>query len=85
VLWLPLSDADGEHDWMDPVGGMTSIDNLRAAGNDRARMYVVPRAGHHGKLHFPLTLGASSDLVVITVYLDNAKAVNKLLLKELDE
>lgn len=35
---------------MDPVGGITSIDNLKAAGNDRARMYVVPRAGHHGKL-----------------------------------
>jgi cardiolipin-specific phospholipase len=41
---------------MDPVGGMTSIDNLKAAGNDRARMYIVPRAGHHGKLRFPLTL-----------------------------
>jgi cardiolipin-specific phospholipase len=70
---------------MDPVGGMTSIDNLKAAGNDRARMYVVPRAGHHGKLLFPLTLGASSDLVIVTVYLDNAKAVNKLILRELDE
>ena len=70
---------------MDPVGGMTSIDNLRAAGNDRARMYIVPRAGHHGKLRFPLTLGARSDSVIVKVYLDNAKAVNKLLLRELDE
>ena len=71
---------------MDPVGGITSIDNLKAAGNDRARMYVVPRAGHHGKLFtFPLTLGASSDLVIATVYLDNAKAVNKLIIRELDE
>jgi cardiolipin-specific phospholipase len=80
-----LSDVDGEHDWMDPVGGMTSIDNLRAAGNTKARMYVVPRAGHHGKLRLPLILDASSDLVIVTVYLDNAKAVNKLLLRELDE
>lgn len=48
---------------MDPVGGMTSVDNLKAAGNDRARMYVVPRAGHHGKHRFPIALGASSDLV----------------------
>ena len=85
MFGLLLSDVDGEHDWMDPVGGMTSIDNLKAAGNDRARMYVVPRAGHHGELRLPLTLGASSDFVIVTVYLDNAKAVNKLILKELDE
>lgn len=84
MLWPLLSDADGEHDWMDPVGGMTSVDNLKAAGNDRARMYVVPRSGHHGKLRFPVTLGVSSDLV-IAVYLDNARAVNKLLIRELDE
>jgi cardiolipin-specific phospholipase len=70
---------------MDPAGGVTSIDNLKAAGNDRARMYIVPRAGHHGKLRFSLTLDASSDLVIVTVYLDNAKAVNKILLRELDE
>ncbi len=41
---------------MDPVGGMTSIDNLKAAGNDRARMYIVPRAGHHGKKFFTFCL-----------------------------
>jgi hypothetical protein len=41
---------------MDPVGGMTSIDNLKAAGNDRARMYIVPRAGHHGMFAFRLPL-----------------------------
>jgi len=51
---------------MDPSGGVSSIDNLKAAGNQRAFMFIVPRAGHH-------------------VYLDNAKAVNKLLLKELNE
>ena len=64
-LYVPLAvcsaptplkfDADGEHDWMDPVGGINSIDNLKAAGNERARMYIVPRAGHHGK-SFTLSL-----------------------------
>jgi cardiolipin-specific phospholipase len=66
ALRIPIAFIYGEHDWMDPVGGMTSIDNLKAAGNEKARMYIVPRAGHH-------------------VYLDNAKAVNKLLVRELDE
>jgi len=66
ALKIPISFIYGEHDWMDPVGGITSIDNLKAAGNQSARMYIVPRAGHH-------------------VYLDNAKAVNKLLLRELNE
>ena len=81
----PRCDANGEHDWTDLVGGVTSIDNLKATGNDRARMYIVPRAGYHGKLRFPLTLGASSDWIIVTVHLDNAKAVNKLLLRELGE
>ncbi|KAH9062125.1 alpha/beta-hydrolase [Lactarius vividus] len=66
ALKMPVSFVYGEHDWMDPSGGVSSIDNLKAAGNEKARMYIVPRAGHH-------------------VYLDNAKAVNKLLLKELNE
>ncbi len=35
---------------MDPVGGISSIDNLKAAGNENARMYIVPRSGHHGEL-----------------------------------
>ncbi|ETW84280.1 hypothetical protein HETIRDRAFT_102868 [Heterobasidion irregulare TC 32-1] len=65
ALKVPVTFVYGEHDWMDPAGGVKSIDNLRAAGNAEGRMYVIPRAGHH-------------------VYLDNAKAVNKLLLKELD-
>lgn len=65
-LKIPISFVYGEHDWMDPSGGVSSIDNLKAAGNQSARMFIVPRAGHH-------------------VYLDNAKAVNKLLLKELNE
>ena len=34
---------------MDPVGGLQSLQNLRLAGNERGRMFVVPNAGHHGK------------------------------------
>jgi len=71
---------------MDPVGGMTSIDNLKAAGNEYARMYIVPRAGHHGmpsSFHFYLQLALTWSSS--TVYLDNAKAVNKLLVRELNE
>jgi len=71
---------------MDPVGGMTSIGNLKAAGNENARMYIVPRAGHHGE---SLSFHLDSRLALIwsssTVYLDNAKAVNKLLVRELNE
>ncbi|KAI0269198.1 alpha/beta-hydrolase [Gloeopeniophorella convolvens] len=65
-LKMPISFVYGEHDWMDPAGGVASIDKLKAAGNDKARMFIVPNAGHH-------------------VYLDNAKAVNKLLYKELEQ
>jgi hypothetical protein len=39
---------DGEHDWMDPAGGLASIENLKKAGNENGRMYVIPDAGHHG-------------------------------------
>ena len=71
---------------MDPSGGVASIDNLKAAGNESARMFIVPRAGHHGELSIqralPLPRLTCSPLLV---YLDNAKAVNKLLLKELNE
>jgi len=83
---LPLTYyIDGEHDWMDPVGGIVSIDNLRAAGNEKARMYIVPRAGHHGKLLCPpLLLLLALTWSSLTVYLDNAKAVNKLIIKELN-
>jgi hypothetical protein len=63
-LWL-RSYADGEHDWMDPRGGVTSIDNLKAAGNDRARMYIVPHAGHHGK---PLVYRMLSLLALTLVF-----------------
>jgi hypothetical protein len=67
---------DGEYDWMDPVGGITSIDNLKAAGNEDARMYIVPRAGHHGKplLASLLVRATSSDLVLIDSVLGQRKS-----------
>ncbi len=71
---------------MDPSGGVSSIDNLKAAGNERARMYIVPRAGHHGELSIRHVLSFPClTYPALPVYLDNAKAVNKLLLKELNE
>ena len=68
--------TDGEYDWMDPVGGMTSIDNLKAAGNENARMYIVPRAGHHGKplLASLVVRATSSDLVLIDSVLGQRKS-----------
>lgn len=30
--------VDGDHDWMDPVGGYASVENLRQAGNGQGRM-----------------------------------------------
>jgi len=41
--------TDGDHDWMDPRGGMESIEALRVAGNPHAKMFLVGNAGHHGK------------------------------------
>lgn len=67
---------------MDPEGGQQSIERLKQAGNRKAKMYIVKGAGHHCKLSpysFPLQ---TSDL--LPVYLDNPKAVNSMLLKELD-
>jgi len=43
-----LALTDGDHDWMDPKGGMQSIEKLRQVGNDNAKMYLVNNAGHHG-------------------------------------
>ncbi|TDL29256.1 alpha/beta-hydrolase [Rickenella mellea] len=60
----PVTFVYGDHDWMDPVGGLESVEKLREAGNNQAQFYIIKNAGHH-------------------VYLDNAKAVNDLLYKEL--
>lgn len=34
---------------MDPVGGLQALQNLRLAGNENGRMFVIPNAGHQGK------------------------------------
>ncbi|KAI6004053.1 Alpha/Beta hydrolase protein [Pisolithus albus] len=65
ALKMPITFAYGEHDWMDPVGGLQSLQQLREAGNHFGRMFVIPSAGHH-------------------LYLDNPRAVDDLLIQELD-
>ena len=45
---VPSLNLDGDHDWMDPVGGQQSVERLRQAGNGQGRMYIVNNAGHHG-------------------------------------
>lgn len=37
---------------MDPEGGAQSVERMRAAGNSDAKMYIVPKAGHHGQSLF---------------------------------
>ncbi|KAF9057304.1 Alpha/Beta hydrolase protein [Panaeolus papilionaceus] len=44
---LPVTFVYGDHDWMDPVGGFASVENMKKAGNDNGRMFIVTNAGHH--------------------------------------
>jgi cardiolipin-specific phospholipase len=70
---------------MDPEGGEQSVENLRKAGNGEGRSYIVNNAGHHGAsflLQSYLIFHPSH--VSLPVYLDNPKAVNDLIVKELD-
>ncbi|KAG6331712.1 hypothetical protein ID866_7373 [Astraeus odoratus] len=53
ALRIPITFVYGEHDWMDPVGGLQSLEKLRQAGNHHGRMFVVPGAGHHVYLDNP--------------------------------
>ncbi|KIM67877.1 hypothetical protein SCLCIDRAFT_1210008 [Scleroderma citrinum Foug A] len=46
-LKIPVTFVYGEHDWMDPLGGLQSLEKLREAGNHYGRMFVIPGAGHH--------------------------------------
>jgi len=41
--------TDGDRDWMDPKGGMESIETLRKAGKPHAKMFLIDNAGHHGQ------------------------------------
>ncbi|CAE7059541.1 unnamed protein product [Rhizoctonia solani] len=47
ALRMPVTFAYGDRDWMDPAGGKASIERLKAAGNGKSKMYMVPDAGHH--------------------------------------
>jgi len=47
ALKIPVTFVYGQHDWMDPEGGLKSVENLRAAGNRHAKTIIVPDAGHH--------------------------------------
>ncbi|KDQ06024.1 hypothetical protein BOTBODRAFT_71125 [Botryobasidium botryosum FD-172 SS1] len=53
ALKIPVTFLYGEHDWMDPLGGMQSVEKLKQAGNPNAKMYVIPGAGHHLYLDNP--------------------------------
>ena len=71
---------------MDPEGGKESVERLRQAGNGLGKMYIIPHAGHHGESQMSLVLQSASysSRSISTVYLDNPKATNDLLVKELD-
>ncbi|KIJ19997.1 hypothetical protein PAXINDRAFT_166174 [Paxillus involutus ATCC 200175] len=61
ALKIPITFAYGEHDWMDPVGGLQSVEKLRLAGNENGRMFAIPNAGHHLYLDNP---DAVNDLLI---------------------
>lgn len=50
---LPVTFVYGSHDWMDPEGGVRSVQRLKEAGNMASRMVIVPGAGHHVYLDNP--------------------------------
>ncbi|KAL7424896.1 hypothetical protein Q5752_000582 [Cryptotrichosporon argae] len=52
-LKIPVTFLYGDNDWMDVEGGRASARRLAKAGNDKAKVYVVPGAGHHLYLDNP--------------------------------
>ncbi|KAJ2933657.1 hypothetical protein H1R20_g3423, partial [Candolleomyces eurysporus] len=57
-LKIPVTFVYGDHDWMDPLGGMQSVEQLRQAGNGEGKMYIVNNAGHHLYLDNPEAVNA---------------------------
>lgn len=49
---IPVTYVYGSHDWMDPEGGVRSVQRLKAAGNTDSKLVIVPGAGHHGMLFY---------------------------------
>ncbi|TEB35399.1 abhydrolase domain-containing protein 4 [Coprinellus micaceus] len=58
ALKIPITFVYGDHDWMDPLGGMQSVEALRQAGNGEGKMYIVNNAGHHLYLDNPDAVNA---------------------------
>ncbi|GFZ50210.1 hypothetical protein JCM24511_07965 [Saitozyma sp. JCM 24511] len=50
---VPVTFLYGDNDWMDVDGGHASVKELSSAGNSRAQVHVVPKAGHHVYLDNP--------------------------------
>ncbi|KAK4683550.1 cardiolipin-specific phospholipase, partial [Tremellales sp. Uapishka_1] len=50
---VPVTFLYGDNDWMDMKGGHASVVELNKAGNTKARVHVVPKAGHHVYLDNP--------------------------------
>jgi cardiolipin-specific phospholipase len=67
---------------MDPAGGRASLEELKRAGNFKSRMFMIQGAGHHGEYTLSPLLRVTHTLP--SVYMDNVKAVNNLIVRELD-
>ena len=52
ALRMPVTWVYGEHDWMDPLGGMQAVQVMEQNGNRKVKMAVIPDAGHHCELLF---------------------------------
>ncbi|KAF6762565.1 abhydrolase domain-containing protein 4 [Ephemerocybe angulata] len=61
ALKIPVTFVYGDHDWMDPLGGMQSVEKLRQSGNGEGKMYIINNAGHHLYLDNP---DAMNSLIV---------------------
>ncbi|WWD20070.1 hypothetical protein CI109_104544 [Kwoniella shandongensis] len=50
---VPVTFLYGDNDWMDVDGGHASVEALKKAGNQKASVHVIPKAGHHLYLDNP--------------------------------
>lgn len=46
-LKIPVTFVYGDKDWMDPKGGLESIERMKKAGNDAGKLVMIKNAGHH--------------------------------------
>jgi len=59
-IGVPVTFVYGDHDWMDPDGGIKSVQKLKDAGNRECQTIIIPNAGHHVYLDNP---GAVDELL----------------------